>query len=263
MFHRHYDQGPQLNVENLNFITVIIDRSETSLTEVALNTWTPSLNGPPHSHEGKEQVFFVTSGHGSVTVGQERFQVAVGDLVYVPAGVVHQTISEGGDPLAYLLFNAFLDTSKEGDASFADHVEKFKKIRKRQAESGVAAVDGEAPAKASSKVGKRVHTTKTLAETEPLSQQLVLLDRQETDRSSVIIHRWTNAAQGPTTQANEEVTFFVLSGQARISASGESCVAGIGDVVFIPSNVPYLVQATQGEFRCLCLSTSLEELPTQ
>jgi len=42
MIHRHYDQGPQLNVENLNFITVIIDRSETSLTEVALNTWTPS-----------------------------------------------------------------------------------------------------------------------------------------------------------------------------------------------------------------------------
>jgi len=54
-------------------------------------------------------------------------------MVYVPPKVVHQTIVTGSEPLSYLLFNAFLDASKEGHASFADHIQKVKSIRKEQA----------------------------------------------------------------------------------------------------------------------------------
>lgn len=54
MLCRHPSQISQkLDVSGLNEITVLIDRSETALTEVAINSWSPGLDGPPHAHEAK------------------------------------------------------------------------------------------------------------------------------------------------------------------------------------------------------------------
>jgi quercetin dioxygenase-like cupin family protein len=66
MICKYYRDGIKLNVADLNEITVLIDRSETELTEVALNSWWPGLDGPPHRHEQKEQIFYVISGRGTV-----------------------------------------------------------------------------------------------------------------------------------------------------------------------------------------------------
>ena len=135
MICRHFKQGQKLNVADLNEITVLIDRSETELTEVALNSWKAGLDGPPHFHDQKEQLFFITQGNGVVKIGDAAYSAAVGDLFYVPAGVVHQTVTGDGLPLEYLLFNAFLSEDKEGHASFADHIEKVKATRKLQAQT--------------------------------------------------------------------------------------------------------------------------------
>ncbi|MBE7538338.1 MAG: cupin domain-containing protein [Opitutaceae bacterium] len=97
MIIRHPQEGQKLDVAGLNEITVLIDRSETALTEVAINAWTPGLDGPPHVHERKEQNFLVLDGHGEVHIGGRTFQAAAGDFFYVPAGMVHQTISR--DPV--------------------------------------------------------------------------------------------------------------------------------------------------------------------
>ncbi|MDW8309610.1 MAG: cupin domain-containing protein, partial [Verrucomicrobiales bacterium] len=121
MICRSAQQAQRLDVAGLNEILVLVDRSETRLTEVGLNTWRKGLEGPPHSHEAKEQIFYVTAGSGVVVVGNARYAVRPGSLVYVPPRVIHQTIVTGEDPLTYLLFNAFLDASKEGHASFAEH----------------------------------------------------------------------------------------------------------------------------------------------
>lgn len=104
MIHRRYSQGERLDVAGLNEITVLIDRSLTACTEVGLNSWVPGQNGPPHRHEAKEQIFFVTSGTGAVRVGDETFRVQPKDFIYVPAGMEHQSIAAGPGPLQYLLF---------------------------------------------------------------------------------------------------------------------------------------------------------------
>src|SRR5690348_3696011 len=126
MTYRNIHEGLKLDVAGLNELIVLIDRGETVFTEVALNTWRAGLNGPPHSHDTKDQIFYVTSGKGWVTVAGTKYAVETGSLVYVPARAVHQTIAEGSEALCYLLFNAFLDSEKEGHASFADHVSKMK-----------------------------------------------------------------------------------------------------------------------------------------
>lgn len=135
MIQRRYDQGQRLDVAGLNEITVIVDRSETARTEIGLNRWRAGTLGPPHTHEQKEQAFFVTAGSGWVVVGDEKREVKVGDLVFVPAGVAHQTIAADDEDLEYLLYNAFLSDEKEGHASFAEHIERVKATRRAQADA--------------------------------------------------------------------------------------------------------------------------------
>ncbi|NMB83221.1 MAG: cupin domain-containing protein, partial [Ignavibacteria bacterium] len=91
MIKRYYNEGQKLDVAGLNEITVLIDRSETELTEVGWNCWTPNQDGPPHKHNDKTQLFYVTNGVGKIHLGNDVFDAAPGDLAYVPAGLVHQT----------------------------------------------------------------------------------------------------------------------------------------------------------------------------
>jgi quercetin dioxygenase-like cupin family protein len=135
MILRRCDEGELLDVAGLNTIRVVLDRSETARTEIGLETWRASLVGPPHKHEEKEQVFLVTAGSGWVRVGTEQREARPGDLIYVPAGVEHQTIASPHEDLQYLLYNTFLDARKEGHATFREHIERVKATRRAQADS--------------------------------------------------------------------------------------------------------------------------------
>jgi len=143
MICRKFDQGPTLDVAGLNRLRVIIDRSETARTEVALNIWPAGLLGPPHRHEQKEQTFFITAGSGQITVGGETRDVGVGDVVFVPAGVEHRTVAGEGADLEYVLFNAFLSDEKEGHATFAEHIDRVKSVRRAQADRAAEREDGQ------------------------------------------------------------------------------------------------------------------------
>jgi mannose-6-phosphate isomerase-like protein (cupin superfamily) len=156
MICRRYQNGQQLDVAGLNVVTALVDRSETQSTEVGWNRWREGLEGPPHNHAAKEQIFYVTDGEGTVVVGPVRYKVQPGSLVYVPPTVVHQTIVTGDAPLSYFPFNAFLDATKEGHASFADHIAKVREVRRLQAASQQAAVAGADAGAASDRPGKLV-----------------------------------------------------------------------------------------------------------
>ena len=143
MLHKTYKDGEKLDVAGLNQITVLIDRSETELTEVGLNEWNPKFLGPPHKHNDKDQVFFIVSGEGIIKLGENEYEAKPGCFVYVPAGIVHQSITTSKESLSYILFNTFTSLNKEGDLTFAEHIEKVKLIRKKQSESGNFSVDEE------------------------------------------------------------------------------------------------------------------------
>jgi len=259
----NYQKGQKLDVAGLNVVTVLVDRSQTQLTEVGWNRWNKGLEGPPHSHEAKEQIFYVTDGQGIVVVGKARYAVKPGSLIYVPPTVVHQTIVTGDAPLSYFLFNAFLDGSKEGHASFADHIEKVKEVRRQQAQSQQAAVVGADASGVSDQPGKYVtdvHQGRVFDFGSNTS--ILLLERNETRRCEVTLVTWPKGNKGAMVAHQEkEQTFFVLSGRGQVTIGDETNEVGVGDVIFVPWNTPHTTAAPDMELSYLCFNTLVIEPP--
>jgi mannose-6-phosphate isomerase-like protein (cupin superfamily) len=53
----------------------------------------------PHSHGVSEEVFYVISGRGKITVDGEEAEIEPGSCIYIPVGEVHQLINTGDETL--------------------------------------------------------------------------------------------------------------------------------------------------------------------
>jgi len=262
MIHRHYTEGQKLNVADLNEIIVLIDRTETEMTEVALNSWRSGLVGPPHSHDQKEQVFYITSGSGVVKVGNENFNVKPGDLVYVPLGWEHQTIAGEDEALCYLLFNIFNNSEKEGHGSFAEHIAKVKHVRRQQADKGKSKVTDAELSKASNKNTKHINYIEQGKIFDFGSNTTrLLLDRVETERCETVIVSWPKGSTGVlVTHKEKEQTFFIISGSGIVMVNDEQAMVKPNDIVFVPRNVPHTSEAKDEDLSYLCLNTYITEI---
>lgn len=252
---RHYGDGERLDVAGLNEITVLIDRSQTALTEVGLNVWHAGLEGPPHFHDAKEQVFFVTSGNGTVTVAGESFEVKPNDLVYVPAGAMHRTVVEPGEPLTYLLFNAFKDADKEGHASFAEHISEAKHERRQQADQAAqgAAIDWSRTAEK----GRHISVDLSVTQRHPDNVAIVqLLDPGDTHRCAVdLVAQQAGQRRSIEIRRDSEKALFFLSGLAVVCVGDESWSVAAGDVMYISCGQTVTTETGDAELAFLCLST--------
>jgi len=255
MINKYYKEGEKLDVAGLNTITVLIDRSETELSEIGWNCWNPGLDGPPHKHNDKDQVFYITDGMGSVRVGDHIHPVQVGNLVYVPAGTVHQTITKEGGPLCYMLFNIFNDSSKEGHATFADHIEKVKMVRKQQAETGKAEMDELLPPDKIRPAKFLNHPDEGKVYDFGSNTTTLLLERNETNHVELALIRWPEGSKGAmAAHKDKEQTFFILEGKGSVSINGNTEDISPGQVVFVPRNAPHTSEAVEGELVYLCLN---------
>ena len=55
-----------------------------------------------HKHLRTEELYHITAGRGSMTLGAEQFEVGVGDTVLIPPGTAHCICNAGGEPLHIL-----------------------------------------------------------------------------------------------------------------------------------------------------------------
>ena len=261
MINRYFKEGEKLDVAGLNEIIVLLDRSETEKTEVALNIWPPNLDGPPHKHDEKEQIFYFTSGKGIVNIGKKSFKVEEGNLAHIPVGVVHQTIVTSEEPLCYMLFNVFVTDDKEGHASFAEHIEKVKQIRKKQAESGESAVVGAEQTASANQPGKFIQDVNQAKLYDFGSNEtLLLLDRTETAKCEFVIVRWPAGSKGAMVAHKEkEQTFFVLAGTGTVTIDDETEVVKPGNLIFVPRNTPHTTESAVEELTYLCLNSLVTE----
>ncbi|MFC2084250.1 cupin domain-containing protein [Bacteroidota bacterium] len=255
MINRNYREGEQLDVAGLNKIIVLIDRSETEITEVGWNCWTPKQDGPPHKHNDKDQVFYITGGVGKVRLGDKQYDVKPGNMVYVPAGLVHQTITTTEERLCYLLYNVFNNPDKEGHSTFAEHIEKVKQIRRQQADTGSSTVDEE-------KIMTGVKSSKFLVdiyfgkkyEFGSNSAQL-LIDRGESNNTEVTLVSWSAGSKGAVIAHKEkEQTFFILKGNGKISVGEETGEVQPGNLVFVPRNMAHTTEAGEEGLTYLCMN---------
>jgi len=262
MLHKYYKDGQQLDVAGLNKITVLVDRSESELSEIGFNEWRPRLDGPPHKHGDKDQVFYITSGVGKVKLGNKSFDVKEGCCVYVPAGLIHQTITTGDEPLGYILFNVFNSPdSKEGHGTFAEHIEKVKMIRKQQAESGQSSVaDNEAFVREI----RAAHFFENVFQGKEFefgsNSTILLLDRRETNGFELVVVKWPPHNRGAMVAHSEkEQTFFVLQGRGAVTIGEETENVKPGDILFVPRNTPHTTESFDEELVYLCLNSHAVE----
>jgi len=253
MLHKHYKEGEELDVAGLNKIIVLVDRSETEIIEIGHNEWRPRLDGPPHKHGDKDQVFYITSGVGKIKLGDKEFDAKEGCCAYVPHGLVHQTITTGDEPLCYLLLNIFnTPDNKEGHGTFAEHIEKVKQIRKQQAESGSAnIVDKESDVSdvKKAKYFSDIFDNKAFENDAP--SEIVLLNRVETNgfELTVIKGRSDN-----NIHSDKEHSIFILHGKGSISVENETKDVKEGEIIFVPRNNTFSCEPLDDEFTYLKLS---------
>jgi mannose-6-phosphate isomerase-like protein (cupin superfamily) len=69
-----------------------------------MTTWVDVVPGSRqrlHNH-ASEQVYVITAGRGTMAVGDERQEVAGGDLVYVPPNIIHGIENSSKEVLTYI-----------------------------------------------------------------------------------------------------------------------------------------------------------------
>ena len=60
--------------------------------------------GTPHVHTGYNEVYYVLSGTGTVTLADETHELRPGAVVVIPAGVPHSLLADGDAPLEFIIF---------------------------------------------------------------------------------------------------------------------------------------------------------------
>ncbi len=131
-----------------------------------------------------------------------------------------------------MLFNIFNNTNKEGHLSFKDHIEKVKQIRKQQAESGKADVDGQIELD-EIKAPKFIDNTYNAGKNQKGKVgTIILLEKNETNRCELnLVKLSIDAEEEKTKSESKERTIFILNGIGEITIDGESAEVKTGDVL--------------------------------
>lgn len=66
-----------------------LDCAVTDRILLGLNCFEPGQTQHAHTHGGADKFYLVLSGKAKVVVGDDARDVAAGDLVFAPAGVLH------------------------------------------------------------------------------------------------------------------------------------------------------------------------------
>jgi mannose-6-phosphate isomerase-like protein (cupin superfamily) len=60
--------------------------------------------GSPHVHTGYDEVYYLLSGTGTITLGQETHSLRPGSVAIIPAGVPHSLEASEGEELEFVIF---------------------------------------------------------------------------------------------------------------------------------------------------------------
>ena len=86
-------------------IRPLIDRTTSAITQCSLaeETLPPGCAVTPHHHREIEEIYYVVSGQGLMTVGDETREVNAGDAIYVPRNHQHSLNNTGSEPIRLIL----------------------------------------------------------------------------------------------------------------------------------------------------------------
>ncbi|VVB96952.1 Cupin domain protein [uncultured archaeon] len=62
----------------------------------------PGESIPPHFHPDFEELYYVLSGYGLMSIGEEKQEISRSDVVYIPAPAPHTLMNTGNVPLRFV-----------------------------------------------------------------------------------------------------------------------------------------------------------------
>jgi mannose-6-phosphate isomerase-like protein (cupin superfamily) len=94
-----------INTPHGSEIRPLIDRttSEIERCSLAEEILPPGAAVGSHFHLETEEIYYVLSGSGMMTVGEEKREVREGDAIYIPRGSKHTLTNIGTTPMTILL----------------------------------------------------------------------------------------------------------------------------------------------------------------
>ena len=83
----------------------LIDRTTSEITQCSLaeEVLPPGKAVTPHHHIELEEIYYILSGKGLMSVGTEFREVSSGDAIYVPRGARHTLENTGEEPIRLLV----------------------------------------------------------------------------------------------------------------------------------------------------------------
>ncbi len=110
---------------------LVMDRAESACSEVFVVVIEPRKATPLHQHSDMEQIFYLLSGHGTLTIGRpgRRMAVKAGDVVRVPANTWHSMGAGARRALRYLSVDCF-GSGRRAEAAWDEHIQNVCKEQK-------------------------------------------------------------------------------------------------------------------------------------
>ena len=77
------------------YLLVEPEKTRTNTVAMGVEDFAAGGSTPDHAHANSDEIFFVISGSGRATVGDESRDIAPGDAIWIPRGVRHQIVNTG------------------------------------------------------------------------------------------------------------------------------------------------------------------------
>jgi mannose-6-phosphate isomerase-like protein (cupin superfamily) len=99
------ERAKVINTAHGSEIRPLIDRTSSGITQCSLaeEVLPPGHSVTPHHHQELEEIYYIVSGSGVMTVGSEQREVGPGDAVYIPRRHRHTLENTGAEPIRLLV----------------------------------------------------------------------------------------------------------------------------------------------------------------
>ncbi len=88
-------------------LKVVGPRLEAGQMDIYLGRFEPGESLLPHYHLAPvEEIYYIISGKMTVHAAEDAYEVAAGDVVHVPSGVVHYCVNHSSEPCQALFLLA-------------------------------------------------------------------------------------------------------------------------------------------------------------
>ena len=101
----HRNNAQILHTPHGSEIRPLIDRTTSPITQCSLaeETLPPGKAVTPHTHEVLEEIYYILSGSGVMTIDAESREVSAGDAIYIPKQHRHTLMNTGDEDMKILL----------------------------------------------------------------------------------------------------------------------------------------------------------------